>query len=314
MILPEFLAALTLGQHPSGQFLIGLAGFGLGLLACALLAIIEFGAWALVLPPRANMSDAAEPPGEAVPISTVADDGVRLAGRWYPAAENRRTGRTALLLHGFAESSDSLQAERVAALQRGGWSVAMLDLRGYGLSSGPFATFGGRETGDARAWLDRLQSVLCEDQKLEPILWGRSMGAAIALRAAADDLRIRALVLESPMVDLDEAVAVWFRKRRLLFPRFLARLVTRRAGRLAGVSLTRPNAFEIAPRVYCPVLILHGSDDTLVLEDDARRLAALLPTAARFINVSGAGHGDVLAIGGDSLLEAVMDFLGQIAT
>ena len=39
------------------------------------------------------------------------------------------------------------------------------------------------------------------------------MGAAIALRAAAEGSVVAALILESPMVDLDEAVAVWLRKR-----------------------------------------------------------------------------------------------------
>ena len=36
----------------SHGLLITLSGFLLGLLACALLAAIEYGAWALVLPPR----------------------------------------------------------------------------------------------------------------------------------------------------------------------------------------------------------------------------------------------------------------------
>ena len=49
---------------------------------------------------------------------------------------------------------------------------------------------------------------------LLPVLWGRSMGAAIAVRAAAEDSRIQALVLESPMVDLDLAMAAWFRNHR----------------------------------------------------------------------------------------------------
>ena len=55
------------------------------------------------------------------------------------------------------------------------------------------------------------------------------MGAAIAVRAAAQDSRIQALVLESPMVDLDLAMAAWFRNRRFPCAHLLARLVTRRA-------------------------------------------------------------------------------------
>ena len=134
------------------------------------------------------------------------------------------TGRTTLLLHGFAEASGAVQAQRVAALHQAGWNVAALhqagwnvaalDLRGYGRSSGTFASFGGREAGDVRVWLDTLAAGPGRARPLLPVLWGRSMGAAIAVRAAAEDSRIQALVLESPMVDLDLAMAAWFRNRR----------------------------------------------------------------------------------------------------
>ena len=112
---------------------------------------------------------------------------------------------------------------------RAGWNVAALDLRGYGRSGGTFASFGGREAGDVRVWLDALAAQAGQARPLLPVLWGRSMGAAIAVRAAAADARIQALILESPMVDLDLAMAAWFRNRRFPCARLLARLVTRRA-------------------------------------------------------------------------------------
>ena len=98
---------------------------------------------------------------------------------------------------------------------------------------------GAARVGDVRAWLDALADRAAgpnPTSPFQPALWGRSMGAAIALRTAAEDHRIAALVLESPMVDLDASVAALLRSRRLPFARHLARLITRRAGRLAGVS------------------------------------------------------------------------------
>ena len=38
------------------RIIIGLAGFLLGVIACALLAIVEYGAWALVVPPRPRLA------------------------------------------------------------------------------------------------------------------------------------------------------------------------------------------------------------------------------------------------------------------
>ena len=40
----------------AGQIVIGLAGFLLGVIACVLLAIVEYGAWALVVPPRPRLA------------------------------------------------------------------------------------------------------------------------------------------------------------------------------------------------------------------------------------------------------------------
>ena len=63
--------------------------------------------------------------------------------------------------------------------------------------------------------------------------------------------------------------------------------------------------------MHCPVLIVHGSDDTLVTSREARRLAAVFPNPPGFVEVPGAGHADVVAIGGDALLERILQFLQE---
>ncbi len=293
---------------------IGAGGFLLGLAACALMAIIEYGAWALVVPPRVKATDhldkSTDP--ERGHIAIKADDGTRLSARWHPITNERPTGRIAVLIHGFAEAAREVQAIRVAALNAAGWEVAAIDLRGYGQSDGAYASFGGREGRDVVRWLDALARMVPRDDPadaFDPILWGRSMGAAIAIRAAAEDPRIRAVVLESPMVDLNDAMRVWFRSRRFPGSWLLARLVTMRAARIARVSLTRPRPIRLAGRVNCPVLILHGQADRLVSTPAARRLAAAFPTPARVVEVPEAGHVDVVAVGGEALLNDVVSFL-----
>jgi uncharacterized protein len=139
------------------------------------------------------------------------------------------------------------------------------------------------------------------------------MGAAIALRTAAEDHRVASLVLESPMVDLDASVAALLRSRRIPFARYLARLITRRAGRLAGVALNRPRPIELAPRVACATLFVHGTNDTLVPINEARRLADALAAPPRWFDVSGAGHINVIAVGGDELIDHIAAFLDEVA-
>lgn len=303
--------------------IVGLFGFTFGLIGCALMAVVEIGAWSLVAPSRnrrpdiADDADISESDSLIQPIEIRAEDGARLAGRFMPARGSTPTGRTVLLLHGFAETSRALERQRMAALSRHGWNVAALDSRGYGQSEGTYATFGGRESGDVRAWLDRLAEWVAQSGSpcaFRPVLWGRSMGAQIAMRTAAEDTRVAALVLESPLVDLALAVAVPLRLRRFPMPRLLARLILGRARRLAGIALDRPRPIDLAPHLTCPVLVLHGSDDKLVTAAEARRLAAAFAKAPMWRDVPGAGHSDVVDIGGEPLLEEVAAFLDQAAS
>ncbi len=311
--------------HAGVKLLAGLLGFALGAIACLVMAVVEIGAWALVMPSRSIKKEGEHrhhapehsPGPDAQQIAVRAIDGVQLAARWFPLPGAKASGRTVLLLHGFAERSSDLEARRVAVLHRHGWNVASVDSRAYGQSEGLYSTFGGREAHDLRVWLDALSAQIARlDPSLpfQPVLWGRSMGAAIAVRAAALDERIVALVLESPMVDLEASTAVLLRKRRLPFSRSLARLVVRRAGKLVGMPIHQPGPVETAARVVCSCLIVHGTLDVLVPIAEARRLADAFRGKPCWLDVAEAKHTDVLDVGGDPLLDQIAAFLDDVMT
>ena len=129
----------------------GTCGLHRGAIACLILAVVEIGAWALVMPYRSvaragrrTRRQRAREPVSRRSRARAARRGAAggpLVSRPGPSA----TGRTVLLLHGFAETSSVLEAARAAALNRHGWNVAALDSRGYGQSEGHLSTFGGRE-------------------------------------------------------------------------------------------------------------------------------------------------------------------------
>jgi pimeloyl-ACP methyl ester carboxylesterase len=149
---------------------------------------------------------------------------------------------------------------------------------------------------------------------LRPAAWGRSMGAAIATRATADDPRIVALVLEAPYLDLEAAIGGWLRRLRVPMTGLFARLIARRAEALAGVSLTRPRPLDLAPRVAAPVLIVHGEKDSLVPLSDAQRLAGAFPRPAAVIDVPDTGHTNIIDVGGPALLDRIAAFLDEALT
>jgi len=293
---------------------VGLAGFLVGSVTCFVMLVSEWGAWALIMPGRRlNGSKGEGEPAREIqvePITATARDGTHLEGDWYPGPPGAQ--RTIFLIHGFAEIRDAMKG-RAEYLVGQGWNVVRLDMRGYGRSGGDRASFGGREGEDLRAWLDVVEGRL--GPGVFPTVWGRSMGAAIALRGAVLDARIRALILESPYARLETVVAGWL--RRVGLPRVLALVlaprIVRRARRLAGVSLSRPSPAELASRVSMPVLVLHGKQDSLVPEGDAQRMIAAVPAGAESVEVEGAGHGNVVEVGGPPLLARIAHFLDQSA-
>jgi fermentation-respiration switch protein FrsA (DUF1100 family) len=113
------------------------------------------------------------------------------------------------------------------------------------------------------------------------------------------------------MVDLVASTAAVLRRRRLPFAKFLARRVVRRASRIAGVSIDRPNPVETAATVRCPTAIIHGTDDLIVPIQDASRLVEAFPSEPCWFEITGAKHIDVVDIGGDDLLARIARFLDE---
>ncbi len=291
-----------------------------GLVAGASLAVgviaVEWGAWSLVAPGRRLVAAPAQvsglPPGRR--ITARGADGSILVGDAFAAGRGAGTGRTIVLLHGLAEDRRAFEV-RVPRLLAAGWDVAAVDARGSGESGGRRVSFGGREADDLRAWLDALTALAAADSADSPrfAAWGRSMGAATALRAAAADRRIEALILEAPYADLRWTVAAVLRRVRV--PGGLAGLVLRRARWLAGVALDRPRPVDLAPGVAAAVLVVHGADDPIAPPGQVRQLAGLIGRdhgrAAERIEVPGAAHANVFGVGGEALADAVVAFLDR---
>ncbi|WP_169972752.1 ComEC/Rec2 family competence protein [Tautonia rosea] len=287
---------------------IGIGGLMLGLWLCGATAVIHWGAWSLVLPGRGSVQEASFPePWRSVSI--VARDGVRLRG-WRREPEGPLGPcHIALIVHGLAEASPSMQT-RAEALVRGGWTVLVLDLRTFGQSEGDRASFGAREAEDLKGWIDLMRS----DAPEAPIVaWGRSMGAAVALRTATEDDRIAAVVMEAPYADLREALAA--RLRRLRFPGAarLCGFVLWQAARIVGDRLDRPRPIDLVPHFQRPVLILLGEADSVTPVPTIERLVNAFPNAHRpeVIRIAEAEHGEVFDRGGPPLIDQLLGFLDR---
>jgi len=214
---------------------------------------------------------------------TFTGDGVRLAG-WRFAAHGQHRG-TVVYLHGVADNRGSSIApgERLAAQ---GFDVIAYDSRAHGDSDGDVCTYGYDEKRDLERVLDAVGAA-----GSPIVVIGSSLGAAVALQAAAEDKRISAVVAAESFSDL-RTVAT---ERA---PAYLPRAIVRRAFAAAEAQ----GRFEIdavspvaaAARISVPVMIIHGALDHDTVPDHSRRIYDALTGPRRFLMVERAGHNQSL--------------------
>jgi fermentation-respiration switch protein FrsA (DUF1100 family) len=204
-----------------------------------------------------------------------AADGNALLGWWVPGRGEAGDAPAVVLFHGnggnMADRID-LAAELHARL---GWGVFLFDYRGYGISGGsPF------EEGlyaDGRAAVELVRERGWAKGGL--VLWGRSIGAAVALEAAlTSDAEVAAIVLDSPFTSVPAM-------GRAHYP-LLAPLM------YFGSSELFDNMDKIA-RITAPLMVIHGTVDRIVPQKMGRELFEAGNAPKRWVEIEGAGHNDL---------------------
>ena len=245
------------------------SSLGLGVLGAFLLAG-EYGRRQITRALRSDFRDEPERWGfdPAEELALTASDGVRLHAWLFKAPA---PAPTIILCHGHGGNKHTLLP--FANLLFPAYNVLLLDARGHGESEGTRTTIGYEERLDVHAAVDELLR-----RDLGPIgILGTSMGAAIAILAAAEDQRIAAVVADSSFARLRWAVAEVARLRG--YPPGVASVMANAACRMTSLRLRYPmTAFDpievvarIAPR---PLLLIHGENDELINARHARLLYA----------------------------------------
>lgn len=214
-----------------------------------------------------------------------AADGTKLHGWYIPPAEPE--GPVLLWAHGNA-GNISHRAENAAMIRsETGAGMFLFDYRGYGKSAGRPNEEGLYADGRAAyAWLK---------ERVPPgriFLFGRSLGAAVTVKLAAEGADARGLILESPFLSLLEMA-------QNIFPFLPVRWI---------VSQKFDNQ-ALLPRIKMPIFILHGDADGIVPFAQGKRLFEIAPAPKRFFRIEGAGHNDTYLTGGRLYWDAWRSFL-----
>ncbi|HUL55364.1 MAG TPA: alpha/beta fold hydrolase [Usitatibacter sp.] len=213
--------------------------------------------------------------------------GERLHAWWLPS--NRPDAPALLYLHG-ARWNLTGSAARIERWRSLGFSVLAVDYRGFGESSdvAPTEQYAYE---DAEAAWRQLAKVAPGKPRY---IVGHSLGGAIAVELARRHPEAAGLVLESTFTSVQGMVA-------------------HSSWGFLPVSLILTQRFDALSKigdVKVPVVIAHGTRDSVVPFEMGEELFNAAHEPKRFIRVEGAGHHNVGAAGVEQYRQALTELFG----
>jgi pimeloyl-ACP methyl ester carboxylesterase len=211
-----------------------------------------------------------------------AGDGVTLRG-WSCAARGQRRG-SVVYLHGVADNRSSAVGV-IDWLTRRGFDVVAYDSRAHGQSDGDVCTYGFYEKRDLKRVIDTLRSG-------PVLLMGHSLGAAVAIQAAAGDGRVVGVIAAEAFSDLRTIATE--RASRILLPRSVIARAFKMAEERGHFDVARVSPAAAAASLRIPVLLIHGADDVDTPPEHSRVILAALNGPKQLVLVPHARHNESL--------------------
>jgi len=237
----------------------------MALIAIAYTAVCAYLWWqqrALIFNPEAAVTHTPDEAGIAFRelAIPVLGDGV-LDAWWLPATSASPNAATVLYLRGN-DGNLGREVARLAALHRQGLPILAVDYRGFGRSSGPAPS-------EARVYEDATEAwdYLVGEKGIAPrhlILYGHSLGAAVAVELALRRPTACAVVLESAFTSMAD--------------------MARREYPLIPADWLLNQRFDTASKVArleLPIVLVHGVADEIVPVSMSRQLYGSARTIER---------------------------------
>ncbi len=193
-------------------------------------------------------------------------------------AKTIRLPKTILYFCGAAgNKSFRSQVKKFEELRKLGFSVLVIDYRGFGESEGKQYPNESQFYQDSQtAW-----NYLVKNQNIQPkdiVIYGESLGGAIAIDLAVKHPEVGGLIIQSSFTSMAKTI-----KHHNLFSLFpIDLLLTQRF-----------NSISKVPYLKVPVLFIHGTADTVVPYDMSKELYNAAPVPKKLLLIPEVGHFDV---------------------
>ncbi|MBN2685389.1 MAG: alpha/beta hydrolase [Pontiellaceae bacterium] len=199
--------------------------------------------------------------------------------------EHPDADHTILFSHGNAEDLGNV-VPFMQQFYEMGFSVLMYDYRGYGTSKGKVSTAHVKQ--DAEAAYNWLVS----EKEIDPqsiIIQGRSLGGGVAVWLAAHN-ECGGLITEESFASAIRVKTHW---KILPWDKF--------------------NSLRSIRRVDCPVLVIHGTDDTLIPLWHAEKVYNAAPEPKRALWIEGGQHNNYVYAAEEQYFTTVQHFINELS-
>lgn len=218
--------------------------------------------------------------------------GGQIHGWWMPAKKSNLG--TLLYLHGRGLNIGS-NINQAYQFQKLGFSVLLIDYRGYGKSKGNFPTETQLYQDAEIAW-----NYLVNQQKIPPhqiFIYGHSLGGAVAIELAVKHPEAAGVIVQNSFTSMANTIARYPYVR--IFP----------------INLILTNRFDSINKVKSlriPVLFVHGVGDPLIPYTMSEKLYKAAPYPKQLLLIPGAKHnnGD-LFFNNNQYRKAIQNFINS---
>ena len=188
---------------------------------------------------------------------------------WFVPALAAGPRPTVVLLHGWCGNASNLLPP-AQVLHQAGFAVLLMESRNHGRSDCDDHSSLPRFAEDLDSAIDWLKTLACVDPT-RIVALGHSVGAAAVLLSASRRHDLAAVVSIAAFAHPEQLMRRWFALRYVPYwP--LAWMINRSLERVIGASFDDIAPVNSVAKVTCPVLLVHGRQDTVVPVTDAHRI------------------------------------------